>query len=67
VEDKIRGVEILYWELVRARGILEAREKALEVAEDLAKVNVARLKRGRDEGGRSPRPRRAWRRAGWTS
>ncbi len=46
IEEKVRGVEILYWELVRARGILEAREKALEVAEDLAKVNEARLKAG---------------------
>lgn len=45
-EDLVRRVETAYWQLVRARGTATARRKALEVAEDLLRVNEARLRAG---------------------
>ncbi len=46
VEDKVRAVETLYWELVRARGVHAAQLKSLDVARDLMRVNQARLDAG---------------------
>jgi len=46
LEEKVRLVETLYWELVRSRGVLDAQRKALEVSMDLLRVNEARLRAG---------------------
>ena len=45
-EDLVRRVETLYWDLVRARGDAEAERKGFAVAEDLQRVNEARLAAG---------------------
>jgi len=45
-EDLVRRVETQYWDLVRARGEAGAQRKGVSVAEDLQRVNEARLDAG---------------------